>query len=949
MSDYFLESIARYYFQNYKTDLSSICFVFPSRRAGIFFQNHLQKLATAPVWSPDIRTINELVESTSKSLTGDSITLIFKLHKVYNQVMGSAVPFEEFHAWGDMLLNDFNDIDKHLVSPHQLYLNLAQLKEIEDDYSHLSEAQQQAIFDFWGTFLNDNRNSIHQEQFLKVWDKLEQVYTCFNEELDANNMVYSGRQYRRLAESIANGSEVNFQYEKIVFAGFNALTPTEEVLFKYLQKKNQADFFWDPVFGIDNHQTKMDHGPTYFLEKNRQLFPAPKNWNVPQPAALPDITVTPIATSLDQLSEVHQFFSTTDSEAHKSALVLADENLLLPALHALPDNIKQINVTMGYPIKGTPAFGLIELLYQLQIQTKSSPKSKTWFYHKQVVPLLQHPYVSMLSPEATKKHLKQILATNRLYLSAGDFTNDTTLALVFQKIHDSKDIHSYILQILTHILQHLESDSDKLIEKECLFQLHKSTIRLTDLLSTIDQQISPSTWFKLFKSLSESLTVPFKGEPLAGLQVMGILETRAIDFDKLVILDLNEGVFPKATPPNSYIPYALRIGFGLPTIEHQDSIFSYYFFRLIQRAKKVHLLYTTSTQGGKTGEMSRFIYQLKYLSEYQTNTQLYFDSIKLLTTPPLVTQKTRTIQQHLANYLENGDRYLSPSALSMYIECPMRFYFQKVIKIKEPDELIEEADSRVFGLLFHDAVENLYKPYMDQTIRAETIQTILKHLSTIDNTIHKAFQKHFISLDAQVFNDRELQGKNRLVFEVIKQYIKRFLNNELNRCPFTLVDLEKNVEYTHRIRDGHAVKLGGIIDRIDEKDHMVHIIDYKTGSGESSFKNISDLFNPELHSKTKAIFQTLLYSYIMYQKNGQQSFIPGIIWVKNTFKSGYSTLITQKTGKETTILTLHQHLEEFVQYLNSLLDDIFNPSIAFTQTSNLRKCEYCPYRKLCSR
>ncbi len=951
MQKFFLGSIAEYYINRYKTDLSSFCFVFPGRRAGLFFRHYLSSLVSTPVWSPQILTINEFFEELSPVVTADSISLLFDLHKVYKDVVDSDITFDEFISWGEMFLNDFNDIDKHLVDAGQLYRNLASLKELEDDYSYLTEAQRKVIEEFWG-IVNKAKWSPDKEKFINVWDKLHDVYSGFVNLLNEKGEAYDGMHHRIIAEKIQKLELPGLPYEKIIFAGFNALTPVEDQLFEYYKNSGKADFFWDHSKWIINNSlsggssASGNYGAGFFIKDNIRKFPPPHDWILPEPENIrtSDITIVPVTTSLDQIREVTGFLSDKKGGDLSTALILADETMLIPALHGIPEKIEHVNITMGYPLKNTPAYGLTELLVNLQSQLRTGKDGKVWFHHKLVIPVIQHQYISVLADERSKELLKYIISKNRLFIEASEFSDNELFSLIFRKVESTADIPVYLKSIFERIFAKLQDSNDKVIEQEFIYTIYKTINRLEDILGAQGKEIEPQTWFRLLKKLLEFQTVPFEGEPLAGLQVMGILETRALDFENLIILNLNEGVFPRTAPPNTFIPYTLRKGFGLPTIEHQDNIFSYYFFRLIHRAKKVSLVYTTSTQGNRSGEMSRFIYLLKYLYPNEVKERTYIEEVRLLPSPAIITPKTGKVQNILNEFLKPGERELSPSSLSTYLSCPLKFYYSKIAEIKEPDEIIEDADARIFGLIFHDVAEKLYSPFKGKVMNENDLDKLMANTSKIKELVSQAFKKYLTDFDYRQTGYLNLYGKNSVVIEVVQKYILQFLRTEKRNCPFTVNDLEKEVRTTIST-EKYSVNIKGVVDRIDMKDGIYRVIDYKTGASKNTVKDLKLLFDPGKHSDIKAVFQTILYSYLLYQNDRSRKYRPGILNIKDLYKNNPSVNIVINKKE----ILLEDVIDEFLQYLHDLLDEIFDPEIPFTQTKDQKKCEYCPYRILCNR
>ena len=956
MQKCFLESIAAYYVQKYKTDLSSFCFVFPGRRAGLFFLNYLNRQISRPAWAPQILTINELFEQTSSLVTVDNISLLFDLHALYNEILGQETTFDEFISWGEMFLNDFNDIDKHLVNAEQLYSNLSALKELEDDFSYLSTNQLEAIISFWGTF-NVKKLSSDQKKFIGLWEKLYTLYKTFEERLMADGKAFPGMHYRIVAENIKNKNFPGFTCSKFVFAGFNALTPAEKTLFDHLKNLGKADFFWDysgwitQKFNGADHDLQGNNGAGLFITENIKRYPPPSGWSLPVPdeSSQPEITLVPVPTSLDQVTEINSFLLESNPDDLNTALVLTDENMLIPALHGIPVETEHINITMGYPMKNTPAYGLTGLLFNLQKQLRKGKDNKTWFYHKQVVPLLQHQYITLLAPEESKKFLKDIISGNRLFIEADEFKDSELFSHIFRKIGYPVSVSAYLKDIFKLIFLKLNENSDKTIEREFIYSVVKTINRLDDILKAKNAVIETSTWFGLLNKLLEFQTVPFEGEPLAGLQVMGILETRALDFENLIILNLNEGTFPRTSAPNTFIPYSLRIGFGLPTIEHQDNIFSYYFFRLLHRVKKVSLVYTTSTQGNKSGEMSRFLYTLKYLYPQRPSVKIYAEEVKLLSVPEIVTKKTKEIQAGLDRFLEGGDKELSASSISKYLECPMKFYYQKIAEIKEPDELTEDIDARIFGNIFHKVAETLYKPYRGKVINGQDIEEMAGSPQKISDLIEVTLKEELSGTDFKRAGFQDLSGKNEMIKEVLFKYILQFLKREKEQSPFTVTGLEEEVKHVMQT-NSHAVRLKGYVDRIDFKEGVYRVIDYKTGASQNTFKNVDELFDPEQHSKVKAVFQTILYSYILSEKDKDGKYRPCILNIKDLYKPDFNINVALKAprqkGQE---ILIDDVRNEFESNMMSLLDEIFNPDNPFTQTDDIKKCEYCAYKSLCRR
>ena len=948
----FLEQLAEHHIQYHLTEIDEFCFVFPSRRAGLFFNKYLSEKTPKAVWAPKVVTINEFFEEIDSTPVADPITLLFNLHLSYQKVMQSNISIDEFLPMGEMLLSDFNDIDKYLADPKQVFANLAAIKALDIDYQHLQPEQVKAIQLFWSSF-DPERLSRQQEQFLAVWEKLYILYEDFRHKLDAQGIAYSGMVLRRVAEKTRTDRALATPYKRIIFAGFNALNSCEKVIFNYLNIQGKAEFYWDYPQWILNKESGLQHvqhEATRFIKANLNDFPEPKNWKAPLPKSFPDITIAAAANDLVQAQIAHDClkqFSQRNEEPEKTALVLADEQQLMPTMHSIPDAYQSINITLGFPLKNTPAFALVENLLAMQKTTRVTREGKTWFYHRNVLEVLRHQSMEAILEGENAELVRELIASNHLFVEGHRLTGSPLLASIFIKIESTGALTGYLNNLLMLIYKQLEKKEGTEVEREFVYFLYTSLKRLSDILSELKQEPSPDTWQMLFKRMAMQQSVPFRGEPLSGLQVMGILETRALDFDNLVVTGLNEGVFPKTSPPDSFIPFNLRKGHGLPTIDNQDAIFAYYFYRLIHRAKNVKLIYTTTKSLTEEAEMSRFLQQLYYEYPGKITMETMQQLVTIPKQPEMKASKNEQVMQILEKWTQADGRDLSPSALSIYLECPLKFYYRYVANIKEPEEISEDLDPRVFGNLFHQIVEALYKPYVGQTITRQELETVANNKTRIKEVMDSVFADNipFVKEKTNVFND--LQGKNTLIYEIIHKYIVRFLKVEAEAAPFKLLALEEKVSGRFNLGNGLIVNIGGTIDRTDEKDGYLRILDYKTGSAKKEIDDIAKLFSQKDHAEYKAIFQTLLYSMVKKQTDNKLPIIPGVITVKTLFKENYDSNIYLKENKQKELLTLHTVEYQYAEMLQEALIQLFNKEIDFTQTDNADSCKYCIYSANC--
>ncbi len=962
---FFLEQLADYHLQKYLTDISEFCFVFPSRRAGVFFRQYLNDKTPKPIFSPAILTINDLFGKLEQRPVSDNISLIFKLYDSYREIMDKDISLDDFIPWGEMCLADFDDIDKYLANPEQIFRNLADQKALDDNFSHLDDDQIEAIRTFWSSF-DPEKLSRLQKSFLEVWEKMPELYRHFNERLDHDNEAYEGKMFRLVAEKIQQKSLEEIPYRHIVFAGLNALNNCEKKLLNFLKIKGVATFFWDypqwvmeaPVQSSEHGLIRGEHEAARFIKSNILDFPMPPDWENPQSKGPENITIATAANDLGQTQIGAEFLknvasgsphvSKENNAPHaKTALVLADETLMLPAIHAIPEDWDKINVTLGYPLKNTPAYGLVESLMTLQQSMRTTQQGKTWFYHRHLLGLLRHQYITVILGDEGRQLVNRLISGNQVFIEKSNIPNNELIDRLLKKTETSDELTQYLKEVLQTVYQHLKKNPETGLEREFVYHLYLTIKRLGEILGAQTEKISTDTWHRLFRKLADFQTVPFRGEPLSGLQVMGILETRVLDFDNLVVLSMNEGIFPHAAPPNSFIPYNLRKGFGLPTIDNQDSIFAYYFYRLIHRAKNVTLVWSSSDAGGQAGEMSRFLHQLYYEYPGVVQKDTYVQTAGTRMAPEIFSEKNPEVMQQLNVYLENGSRSLSPSALSTYIECPLRFYYKYLAGAKEPEDISEELDPRIFGNLFHQTVEALYKPLLGAVVTPEIITEIASP-EKIAKTLEDIFARNvpFIRQDKRVFAD--LQGKNSLVFEVLMRYLTGFFKSEKLNAPFTIKGLEANMYMQFTTPGGKNVRLGGNIDRLDKKEGITRVIDYKTGQGENKIAELEHLFDTSKHSKIKATFQTLLYS-LMVEDSGipAEQIQPGVVWMRKLFTDTDTTLYLQEGRQKKTPLTLELVREEYRKGLSILLDELFDEKIPFKQTPHDKNCEYCVYKEIC--
>lgn len=961
----FLYQVATLFYQQYGAEIHRLAFVFPNRRAGLFFQKYLSEISEKPLFSPSILTINDLFMQLSGKHPADKIQMLFRLYELYKQRSGSSESFDEFIYWGEMLLNDFDDIDKYMVDVRMLFRNVSDLKSLDDDFNYLSPEQVQAIRSFWSSFYPKG-DSPNQQHFLELWEILYDLYAGLRTSLAKDGCGYDGMIFREVVEQLEKEPMSDFPFDQVVFVGLNALSVSEERLLLALQKKGVADFYWDYV---GPWVTDPDNKASFFLGRNLRLFPSRMQLPATEPVQA-EIRVMGVPSAIGQAKQVYPILQAladeqqlTDESALRTAIVLPDEHLLVPVLNAIPEAIQHINVTMGYPLAGTPVAALMEYILTLQKNIRYIDRVPV-FYFRDVLPILNHQYVMAAAPEEVSQLVKDMTAGNRIYVHAADLNRHELLSILFTPVQNTEELSDYLIHVLEALNACLRNnrpnpDDEEMIsnstqttadiEQEFIFHYFATVNRMKEVMREAKIEMRLDTYFRLLKRMTDLITIPFEGEPLSGLQVMGVLETRALDFDRLIILSMNEGIFPLKKAANSFIPYNLRRGFGLPTYEHQDSVWAYHFYRLIRRAKQVTLLYDTRTTGLQTGEVSRFVHQLRYHYQYPLIDELVVYDVASSAVPPISVQKTAEVEKLLSDFLSGGPRALSASAINTYLDCPLKFYFSVLEQIQEEDEITETVERDVFGSILHKVMEDLYVPFKGKLVTADLLKLLRKDQPLLTGTIARAFAELFFKSPVV----RPLEGENFLTGEMIRKYAEKILEQDARFTPFHYIESEKKVRATITLSDKRVVQLKGFIDRVDSLDRVLRIVDYKTGSGKLEFESVEGLFDKEAKDRPKAVMQVFLYAW-MYQQLPEYTGMPiqpAIYYLRTLFQRSFNPVVEQKKGrgKADKVNSFQDFVADFEGKLRQCLDEIFNLDIPFTQTETGKACAYCSFRGLCGK
>ncbi len=964
----FLQQAAESLYRRYGEHISSLTLVFPSRRARLYFSEYLSHLIAKPLWQPKAGSIDELFAGITGLKAAGPYRLIAELYSAYKRNKVTDETFDHFYFWGEVMLSDFDTLDKYLVQVDPLLRNLAALKGVNGGLDFLSDEQQEIIQSFWKT-VDVKGSSRIRENFVSLWSALLPTYYDFKSTLREKGCGYQGMIHRQGAEMLKE-SGFDFGPEKFIFIGFNALTGCEKILFRHLKKSGNAEFFWD----YDRYYLANKHQEAgLFMRENLREFPPVEfDENYSPFAAEKDIQIVAAPSDALQAKLLPKLLAEVCPEQafdRRTAVVLADEGLLIPTLYSLPQSTDTLNVTMGYPISHTPIYSLVELIIRLQKNARRADGAQenqpAKFYHKDVLAVLQHQYVRAVAGEEARELCEKIVAQNRIYISAGEFAagrdkkSQTFINQIFEQYSTASSFVAMLQELMEAIAtaEQREDSADSALRREYVAQAYKAVNQLSEALSespALTGEPSMQVFMSLLRSALQGLRIPFEGEPIAGLQLMGMLETRTLDFENLVVLSLGEDIFPRGISAPSLIPYNLRQGFGLPTVEQHEAIYAYYFYRLLQRAKRVRLVYNSQATDSSTGEMSRYLRQLMLESPHRVPVQSVAYSVTYTKPQPIVVEKTGEVAALLGTYLDGGARALSASTLSSYMACPLQFYFKKIANLHEPDEVAEEVDGRMLGNIFHKSVRALYEPLRKQNLTEEDIKNLLRKREKIAELVEEFTAEEFFGSKKEVDEVRR-NGKLLMVKEAVQKYVVSTLTYDMQQTPLTVegVEREVNGEVAVSINGReHKLRFTGSIDRLDTRPRGTCIVDYKTGSAgdKTRFASVEALFSESARERRPEVFQTLLYSLFIQKEKGAAGVQPSLYFVRNMYKSDFDSQIKIKTDKGyEAIDDATPYLPRFEELLQEKLAELFDLTHPFTQTGEEETCTYCPYKEICHR
>lgn len=956
----FLKLVAADLYKHTEGNLAHTAVVFPNKRAGLFFNEYLAQESESPIWSPAYVSISELFRSLSPWEVGDPVKLVCELYKIFRRETQSTETLDDFYFWGEMLISDFDDADKNKVDTDKLFSNLQDLRNIMDDYTFIDDEQEEAIRQFFQNFSIERRTAL-KERFISLWDVLGNIYKGFRESLASQNIAYEGMMYRHVIEHL---NVDKLPYEKYVFVGFNVLNKVEHTLFTQLKDVGKAVFYWDyDEFYMKENRQAVTHEAGEFIRRNLRDFPSPLSGELFKNLSKPkEVHYIASSTENAQARYLPQWIRNNLTTPEKeTAVVLCNEALLQPVLHSLPAEVKHVNITMGFPLSQTPVYSFLIALLELHTHGFNFKSGRYTF--QSVVTLLKHPYTRQLTGQAELLE-KELTRNNRFYPLPGELGKDEFLTRLFTPLSGNLNLCirlSETLQQVAGIYQANTSgtedtDAFNQLYRESLFKAYTTINRFRTLIEEDELTVQSETFRRLLVKVLSATNIPFHGEPAIGMQVMGVLETRNLDFRHLVLLSVNEGQLPKSGGDSSFIPYNLRKAFGMTTIEHKIAVYAYYFYRLLQRAERITLMYNTSSDGLNRGEWSRFMLQFLIEWPHPITRQFLEAGQSPQGTSPITVEKTPDVMRRMQSLFDvrtNPKAKFSPSALNYYLDCPLKFYYRYVAGLSAPDEVSAEIDSATFGSIFHYAAEHIYKDLTThgKVINKEALETLLRNEVKLQDYVDTAFKKLFFNVPQ---NEKpEYNGVQLINSAVIARYLKQLLQNDLRYAPFTFIASEMEVDEPIDIQTPKGViksRIGGIIDRMDSKDGTLRIVDYKTGGDADTPPHVESLFIPD-KKRSNYVFQTFLYAAIMCRKQPTMKIAPALLYIHRAATETYSPVIQMgepRKPKEA-VEDFSKYEKEYRERLQGLLEEIFNPEKSFTQTEIIEKCTYCDFKALCKR
>ena len=941
--DAFLMQVARHYFKG--PEIQDTCFVFPNRRSMVFFRKYLSDLVRegggSPIRMPQMYTINDFFCHLYGAQVTDRLRLLTRLYSIYCSLYPKAEPLDRFIFWGDVMLGDFDDIDKYLVDARALFRNISDFKDIKDDYSYLTDTQRAAISSFLSHFRDtevEDQDSV-KTRFLGIWNILYPMYEAFNKALREEGMAYEGMVYRDLASRLKEGESVTDILKAefpdtagYVFIGLNALNECERTLLSKMRDVGIAEFVWDYV---TQEIRSPENKSSLFMRRNIQEFPQAFAVTA---GGMPEITVVSVPSAISQAKLAPQILAQTDGDPVETAFLLPDETLLLPLLNSIPPEYGSINVTMGYPMKGSAVYTLADAVGRMQLRLRHR-EDGWYFYHREVREVFSSSIFSMMLSPEEKQRVAEVKRQAKYYIPLNDLQGGPVMEMIFKPVvQDIKDASAaqnkalcrYLSEITGAVGREIAGAGEMLLELDFAKRLHGSL----NILEDTPLEVLPHTWLKVLEGILDGISVPFKGEPLKGLQIMGPLETRALDFKNIVILSANEGMFPRRSVSSSFIPPELRKGFGLPTYEFQDAVWAYYFYRMIQRASKVWMVYDSRTEGLHSGEESRYIKQLEYGFGVKVKRLVAGARLETVRTEGDIEKTPEDVE-----IIKGGT--LSASTLKSYLYCPAKFYYQVVKHLKTSEEVAESLDSGMIGNVFHKVMQDLYSD--KALVTAADIDAMLASPEKLHAKVRDGVLREMHSV--------EVSGRNLVTEQIILDYVKETLSHDLKLLRdsgsggFRIIGLEQ-----YREIDFDGFKIIGYIDRMDSYlPGQVRIVDYKTGKVEDDDILITDanaalvadkLFGKSNKGRPGIALQLFIYGLLAHS----DAALKGETIVNSIYSTAHLF-----TGPLQDMPESPEFSRIVREKLSWLLKEIADVSVPFRRTQETATCQWCDFKAICGR
>ena len=967
----FIEEVASRLYDKYGDEVSSLTMVMPSKRARLFFAEALAKVTVRPVWEPSYTSIDDLMSRQSGLRKADKLRLVAELYKIYSAYHEET--FDEFYHWGEVLLADFDMVDKYLVDASQLFSNISDLKELESDMSYLSAEQIELINRFWRTLTGEKGSVVDESsakgRFLKVWRSLGSIYDKFRARLRELGVGYTGMIYREAVERLEQGKAELSGEDRYVFVGFNALSKCEKRLLQYMQQNCKTEFYWD----YDRYYTDNKFQEAgMFIRENLSLFQQEEGVSCDNLRNIESVNVHSTSSNVAQCQCVVDILEKIAAKGggvldKDTAVVLTDENLLMPLLYALPEKFKvkrekkgdreiekpAVNVTMGYPLRNTLVYSFVERLLELQKHARKDKSGETTFYYVDVDGLLSHPFVADVSTSQYAKLRAEIVAHRLFQVPSSMIATTPLLQQLFRRTEGWQELSSYLLAIIDEVSAMQEEGEESAYRSEFLAVAYDALVKLQNVVAQCDIEISESVYRSLVRRHLQAERVSFTGEPLEGLQIMGILETRNLDFKNVILLSMTDNNFPgNRASDKSFLPYGLRYGFEIPTAEHHEGVYAYYFYRLIERAENLYMLYSSAADDKSTGEPSRYIRQIEYETDFKIDYTNVGVEVSLAESCDIRVEKNEEVFDKLLRFTR--DKGLSPTAFSTYVKCPLKFYFNVVERLRPEDELEESVDNMTFGNIFHEAADLLYSQIKGDADPASRLVEMRKR-GEVEKCVDKAIATVYFG-DKSGELTQELGGELLIIRNIVREYLgSNLLNYDIRNSDFVVAETESDLKMTMpiEVRDERFnVLLAGRADRIDSLNNgLMRVIDYKTGKPRLNYNGVEALFcgEPIATKRESNIINTLLYSMMLSHERGRDV-RPELYYVGSMVHDDYSSRFVETIDRKSRTLEAYSEVAaEFEDRVVSTLQEMFDRTISFKQCEDNSACKYCDYQTICNR